>query len=706
MVRTCRASIARKLGDVDTTTADALVGRLLDGRYRIESRIARGGMATVYLALDVRLDRTVALKVMHRSLAEDPSFVRRFIGEAKSVASLSHPNVVAVFDQGTDGDVVYLSMEYVPGRTLRDILRERGRLPAREALEMVIPVLAALGAAHQAGMVHRDVKPENVLLTADGRVKVVDFGLARAIEASGQTRTGMMIGTIGYMSPEQVTTGAADARSDVYSTGIMLFELVTGQPPYDGQTPMSVAYRHVHDTVPAPSSLVPEVPPQVDALVAQATAREPGDRPADATAMLVAAVETHRLLPRLTDPAASRTQHSQPYRQQPPSSPSQASPSQASPSQPYPSQPHSAPQYPSQPHSGAHSLPQQAPQPTRTMPATGAGPAAGLPGHTLVQPRAEAPAPQGRRRVLRSTWVLVALAAVMVVAIAATGVYFSQTRSVTVPSGLVGKNVVVAEQNLTSRGFKVRQAPGQYDENVAEGLVLSTDPVSGKEVDTGTTVTLVPSLGPKRVLVPKVQGLTESDARLAIAKAGLTVGTVRRLPSQQVERGAVIRTSPQVGEKVREGSKVGVFVSAGLVMPDVAGMTKNEAAAYLQEQGFQVQVNEVDDDAEPCTVIAQSPTAKTEVDKGSMAMVTVARCTDDFWGWFNRGDEDDEARDDQQFALVPQVMGKNVNDAKQELEQLGFKVKIRRLGNGGVVRFQRPLPNSERPPGSLVILWH
>lgn len=714
MVRTCRASIARKLGPVDTTTADPLVGRLLDGRYRIESRIARGGMATVYLALDVRLDRTVALKVMHRSLAEDPSFVRRFIGEAKSVASLSHPNVVAVFDQGTDGDVVYLSMEYVPGRTLRDILRERGRLPAREALEMVIPVLAALGAAHQAGMVHRDVKPENVLLTADGRVKVVDFGLARAIEASGQTRTGMMIGTIGYMSPEQVTTGAADARSDVYATGIMLFELVTGQPPYDGQTPMSVAYRHVHDTVPAPSSLTPDVPPQVDALVAQATAREPGDRPADATAMLVAAVEAHRLLPRLTDPTASRTQHSQP---QP--SPSQPYGQQSGASRPYgsqphsapqyPSQPHSAPQYPSQPHSAPHALPQQPPQPTQALPqAALTGPAGGGPSPTMVQPRAEVapPAPPRRRGGLRSTWFLVALAAVMVAAITATGLYFSQTRYVTVPGGLVGKNVVVAEQNLTSRGFKVRQAPGQYDENVAEGLVLSHDPVSGKEVESGETITLVPSLGPKRVLVPKVQGMSESDARLAIAKAGLSVGAVRRLPSQTVERGAVIRTSPQVGEKVKEGSKVGVFVSAGLVMPDVSGMTKNEAAAYLQEQGFQVQVNEVDDDAEPCTVIAQAPKAKAEVDKGSVAMVTVARCTDDFWGWFNRGDADDEARDDQQFALVPQVMGKNVNDARQELEQLGFKVKIRRLGNGGVVRFQRPLPNSERPPGSLVVLWH
>ncbi|MFC7643517.1 protein kinase [Streptosporangium lutulentum] len=305
---------------MDTTFTDPLVGKLLDGRYRVESRIARGGMATVYLALDIRLDRTVAVKVMHRSLAEDPSFVRRFIGEAKSVASLSHPNVVHVFDQGTDGDNVYLSMEYVPGRTLRDVLRDRGRLPAREALEVMIPVLAALGAAHQAGLVHRDVKPENVLLSDDGRVKVVDFGLARAIEATNQTRTGVMIGTIGYMSPEQVTSGATDARSDVYSAGIMLFELLTGRQPYEGETPMSVAYRHVHDTVPLPSALLPGSPVLLDTLVARATARDPAARPADATALLVAAVEAHRMLPRRAArrrPSRSPRRRATPWRRRP-----------------------------------------------------------------------------------------------------------------------------------------------------------------------------------------------------------------------------------------------------------------------------------------------------------------------------------------------------------------------------------------------------
>ncbi|MEU0571168.1 Stk1 family PASTA domain-containing Ser/Thr kinase [Nonomuraea sp. NPDC005983] len=640
---------------MDTTTADPLVGRLIDGRYRIESRIARGGMATVYLALDIRLDRTVALKVMHGSLAADPAFVRRFIGEAKSVASLSHPNVVHVFDQGTDGDVVYLSMEYVPGKTLRDILRERGRLPAREALEIMIPVLAALGAAHQAGMVHRDVKPENVLLTGDGRVKVVDFGLARAIEATNQTRTGVMIGTIGYMSPEQVTTGGADVRSDVYAAGIMLFELVTGQQPYDGETPMSVAYRHVHDTVPPPSSLLPEVPPLIDTLVTHATAREPQDRPADATAMLVAAVDAHRMLPRLTNPPLS---HSGAH---------------------------------SGVHSGAHSHPPQTRPPV-------------APAHTLIQPRTEvAPPPEPRKSSgFRPNWFLVVLAGVMVVAVALTGWYFSQTAYVAVPD-LVGKNLAAAKQNVTGLGFQVREAEGQYDEKIAEGLVLSTDPVAKQEVESGAVITLVPSLGPKRIVVPKVEGMSAADARIAVANAGLTVGQVKRLADQQIERDKVIRTSPQVGERVKEGTRVNIYVSAGMVMPDVGGMPKDEAAAYLGQQGFQVQVNEVDDDAEPCTVIAQSPKAKAEVNRGAAAMITVARCQTDFWDYWTRGDN--EGRDDQDVRLVPAVMGKNVNDAKRELEQLGFKVQVRKLVGDGVVHFQRPTPNSERPAGAQVFLW-
>ena len=267
---------------MDDTLADPLAGRLLDGRYAVTARIAHGGMATVYRAMDTRLDREVALKVMHVELARDDDFVRRFIGEAKSVAKLSHQNVVAVYDQGADGPFLYLAMEYIHGRTLRQLLRERGWFSPVAALDIMTGVLDGLAAAHASGIVHRDVKPENVLLTADGRVKVADFGLARAQAAAGQTRAGLLIGTVAYVPPEQVSGEVTGPRGDVYSAGVMLFELLTGRQPFRGDTPLSVAYQHVNQDVPAPSSLMPGIPAAVDQLVLAATSRDPARRPADA----------------------------------------------------------------------------------------------------------------------------------------------------------------------------------------------------------------------------------------------------------------------------------------------------------------------------------------------------------------------------------------------------------------------------------------
>ncbi len=284
---------------VKATLEDPLVGQLLDGRYLAEERLAGGGMGVVYRALDQRLDRPVALKVMHPGLAADPGFVARFSREAKAAARLSHPNVVAVYDQGGDGQQVFLVMEYVAGRTLRDLLNDRGALTLGEALEVFEPVLLALGAAHRAGLVHRDVKPENVLLSDDGRVKVADFGLARAVStATSATATqGVLLGTVAYLAPEQVEHGVADARSDVYAAGLVLFELLTGTKAYDGDNALSVAFRHVHEDVPAPSRRVPGLPAAVDALVARATHRDPDHRPADADRFLTELLSMRRDLP-------------------------------------------------------------------------------------------------------------------------------------------------------------------------------------------------------------------------------------------------------------------------------------------------------------------------------------------------------------------------------------------------------------------------
>ncbi|MEO3813873.1 Stk1 family PASTA domain-containing Ser/Thr kinase [Sphaerisporangium sp. B11E5] len=654
----CAWQTARKLAPVDTTVADPLVGRVLDGRYRVESRVARGGMATVYLALDVRLDRTVALKVMHRTLAEDPDFVRRFIGEAKSVASLSHPNVVHVFDQGTDGDHVYLSMEYVPGSTLRDVLRRRTRLPAREALEIMIPVLAALGAAHQAGMVHRDVKPENVLITDDGRVKVVDFGLARAKIFEGgshQTRTGVMIGTIAYMSPEQVTAGQADARSDVYAAGVMLYELLTGRQPYEGENPMSVAYRHVHDRVPAPSALVPGTPPRLDTLVLAATDRDPARRPPDATAMLVAAVDAHRTLP---PDAAPTARHA--------AVPAGASGPAASP-----------------------------------MPAPPANP-------TLIHPAADLltapPSRPGRAapRRPRVNWFLVALALVMVGAVVGTGWWFSEGRYDKVPD-LVGMNLAVAKAEAGKAGFEVRVGPAEHDSKLGEGKILRTDPGAGKEVLSGSAITLIPSSGPVKIAVPNVVNLTEAEARAKISEAGLTAGSVSKVPSDTVQRGLVLRTSPQVGTKVREGGKVQLVLSAGQLMPDVSEMQCDQAAEFLRQKGFAPNVVQQVDDAQPGTVIAQNPAPRAEVTTGQPVQLTCSKGPDTGFRW--PWERDGNIQPGQNLVPIPDVRFKSVPDATRELRTAGFQVKVRRLAGGsGTVIAENPL--GQAPAGTRITIWH
>ena len=273
---------------MDRTVADPMIGRVLDGRYRVGPRIARGGMATVYEATDLRLDRTCALKIMHSGLGDDDEFAARFVREAHSAARLSHPHVVGVFDQGDDDGTLFLAMEYIPGHTLRDLIRKESPMAPAKALAVMDPVLSALAAAHEAGLIHRDVKPENVLLADDGRVKVADFGLARAISAETQhTATGgVLIGTVSYLSPELVVDGKADARSDVYAAGVVLYEMLTGRKPHDGESPIQVAYKHVHEDVPPPSHEIRGIPAYVDALVARATARDRELRPADARVLL------------------------------------------------------------------------------------------------------------------------------------------------------------------------------------------------------------------------------------------------------------------------------------------------------------------------------------------------------------------------------------------------------------------------------------
>ncbi|MFI0484634.1 Stk1 family PASTA domain-containing Ser/Thr kinase [Actinomadura sp. 9N215] len=635
---------------MDTTVADPLVGRVLDGRYRIESRVARGGMATVYVARDIRLDRVVAIKVMHAGLASDDDFVARFIGEAKAAAALSHPNVVAVYDQRTDGEHVFLVMEYVAGHTLRDALTSLGRLGPRAALEIMQPVLAALGAAHRAGLVHRDVKPENVLITEDGQVKVADFGLARAETASKMTKTGVLIGTVGYLAPEQVMSGDSDVRSDVYAAGVMLFELITGRLPHQADTPLAVAYKHVNETVPPPSSAVPGVPLRVDELVTDATSHDPRRRPQDANQYLAEVAEVFGGLPRDFDRRLEEQ--------------------------------------------NAAGAPE--------------GPPAG--GRTAVLDAATLPPAYAPERTkadraigaLTGRYVLVALGVIAAIILGWAVWYQTSGQYEHVPSSIVGMKVADARDRLESAGLDVRTAKAVYDDRVHKGGVAKSDPPAGARVAKGDTVTLTPSRGITPKEVPDVEGKTLEEARQTLQDEGFTVGRTSTTPSQTTARDRVIGTDPKAGERRSPDEPVGVIVSSGMSMPGLIGENGDAAANQLRSMGLNVKVEKKKVDGKPAnTVVEQNPDEGTGVSRGDDVTIVVNQrdCLIDA-GPFQIGC-DDEGEGNQNIP-VPNLVGSDVDDAKDALEDSGFKVNVTGLG-GDVVRFQSP-SGGEARRGSTVTL--
>jgi serine/threonine-protein kinase len=537
------------------TATDPLVGRLLDGRYRLDRPIARGGMATVYTATDTRLDRVVAVKVMRPALAEDPDFVARFAREARAAARLSSPEVVAVHDQGTDPSTgtAYLVMEYVAGRTLRDVIRDSGPISASRALALLEPVLRALAAAHAAGLVHRDVKPENVLLGDDGRVKVADFGLARAVETSNLTATtGLLIGTVAYLAPEQVEHGTADPRTDVYAAGILLWEMLTGTPPYDGDSPLSVAYRHVHDDVPAPSTLVHGISPAVDALVVRATRRDPEQRPADAGAFLAELMAV-----RATLPAAAMD-----------TAPTLVVP-----------RPLSAP----------------------AKPATPAAPAAPAAAVETLKPRR-------RRRKGLVAWIAIAALALLALG---GGWYLGSGRYTHAPSVLKISRVA-AEKKLHDAGLKTKIGPTEFSDTVVKGLVLRQDPGPNKRVRKNGTVTLFLSKGSDLRAVPNVVGSTVTIAAANLKSAGLVKGA-EILRFSNAQQGLVIATDPPVGKPLRPNSVVKLIVSKGpelIPVPDVQNKPEAEAKDTVNKAGFKYTTVQVFSDTVPVGVVAdQSPSS-------------------------------------------------------------------------------------------------
>jgi serine/threonine-protein kinase len=661
---------------MESATADVLVGRMLDRRYHVRSSIAHGGMATVYLATDTRLDREVALKVMHADLARDADFVGRFIGEAKSVAKLSHPNIVGVYDQGADGQYLYLAMEYVPGRTLRALMRERGWLPWQEALAVIDPVLAGLAAAHQAGIVHRDVKPENVLITADGRVKVVDFGLARASAAAGNTRAGMIIGSVAYIAPEQVTGAPSDARSDVYGAGIVLFEMLTGRQPFTGESPLAVAYAHVNSDVPVVSSLVGGIPPGVDQLVWAATSRDPQLRPPDASVFLRVA----RALRGLQAPADSV-------------SGAWAAPAPAG-AGPYAdaANPYAGAGL-AGPASGAGGpAPAGADGGSHTM-VVGTGFAALLRGgddagaHGAVAHRgAGGREPFLQRWLFSSRLAYVLVGALVLIGVAGGGWWLTSGRYTAVPA--VGKlTAASASQTLHAAGFQVRTGPPAINDNVPKGEVIGTSP-SGRALP-GATIVLTISQGPRMITVPPIPATdTVAQAKAALRAAGLTVSSSTNPVGVQSnpQIGAVAGTTPAAGTSVPENKPVTVNVVAGLALPPLVGEDLQAIQAWAAQNHINIQATQVNSDKAQGTIVAQSPAAGTPVQPGQTIDVSVSNGPP--------------------MVSVPDVQGQSCQQAQQTLQQAGFTVQVQEGAFGNLFgdQAQGTSPSGQAPTGSTITL--
>ncbi|MFN8078798.1 MAG: Stk1 family PASTA domain-containing Ser/Thr kinase [Kineosporiaceae bacterium] len=683
---------------MDTTVRDPLVGRLLDGRYHVVSRIARGGMATVYLAVDRRLDRQVALKVMHPHLGDDPDFVERFVREARSAARLSHPNVVSVFDQGADhtetGELLYLAMELLPGRTLRDVITERGVLTPREALTVIEPVLDALSAAHRAGIVHRDIKPENVILTDEGRVKVADFGLAKALHG-GSNQTGALIGTVAYLAPEQVARGVSDARSDVYSAGIMLFEMLTGRQPFVGEVPMQVAYRHVHESVPLPSSVVPSLPTELDDVVMAAVAREPDDRPVDAADWLHVVRRVHaELSPEVLDarPAApvptwtGTSAALDGLRTEVVTGDDLAVTVPASePGGPAPARGHN----PTAPLRGLRTLRERSRREAREhAEADHQALATPMAPPTADEVELRALAHQRRQRGLMGLAVILAITALLSLGswwlVAGPGA-FTQTPQLTNLTQAEAK-AALSKQEL---GLKVGQ--GEYNETVPKDHVIRTDPAAGQKVRKKGNVTLVLSLGTANRTVPKLVGKSRDEALAALTQNGLKAGKITTEYNDQAAKGTVIGTKPGSGNTVKAGSSVALTVSDGpapVDVPDVMKQWVDNARQMLGNAGFEVEVIEEDNpDVDPGFVFGQDPAGGTQAPKGSKVQITVSKGAQ---------------------SQVPDVVGRPFEEAKQILEDAGFQVDRQQVfGNfgGDTVRRQQPRAGTLAPNGSTITLF-
>ncbi|MDP9807112.1 serine/threonine-protein kinase [Trueperella bonasi] len=649
---------------------DPLLGNQLDGRYAISARIARGGMATVYRATDERLQREVALKVIHPHLAEQPDFVERFISEARSAASLTNPHIVSVHDQGVantpTGDSPYLVMELMAGPDLRSELNTHGSFPLGVSLELVRQLLTGLAAAHEAGIIHRDIKPENVLLTAPldptalepkFQAKLTDFGLARAASDATTTQTNTMLGTVGYVAPEFVSEGSTGQTSDIYSVGIMLYELITGALPFQADSSLSVAYKHVNETMPRLTDLADWIPPALDSLIGLLTAKNPSKRPKNASAALDALIDIVESLP---DEVLIRR----------------------------------IPVFPV----------------VGDEPATDAQPAIVKPGQTAAIPvaptrelassRAQASRSRGSRRNTevadhppprRRVWpILLALLLALIGAGAyGTWWYFSEGPGLRVEVPVVtGLPADDAEAALNNLAFTVERTQ-EYSDEIGEGLVIGTDPDAGARVHPSEPITLLVSMGVEHVEVIDVVGESSEDATQALSEARLGA-TVEETYSETVPAGIVIAQQPEAGASVPHSTEVALTVSLGrepISVPDLTGVDEATAIERLGEYELEATTTEAHSETTPeGHVMDQSPQAGETLYRGDTVTLTISL-----------GPEPIE---------VPDVFGLQEGEATEILEEAGFVVSYDRFLGGyfGTVRAQSPEAGQLLKPGSTVTI--
>jgi len=607
-----------------------LTGELIDNRYLLQRLIASGGMATIYAGIDTRLDRPVAVKIMHAHLANDEAFVSRFIKEAKATAALSHPNIVSIQDQGwNEGGppAVFLVMELVEGSTLRDFLNQQGAVSIEQMFQLMTPVISALAAAHRIGIIHRDIKPENILISKDGRVKVADFGLARNM-AIGQTMTvesSVVLGSVSYLSPEQVQRGVADARSDIYAVGIVLFEMLTGGKPYEGETPIQIAYRHVNDRIPTLQSIKSDIPITISELVHAATAPNPDHRPKDAEELL----NKFREIQAQIDP--KKRQMSLELDLPPSMMKSVTKRGKVSVG------------------SALEGLKEKTSQLISTKP--------------IKVSKPEDSIGTKKRKVSKRVKRNRIIALLLLIGLVFGGFRLLNIGKISVPS-LVGMSQTEASKSLEPLGLDLEIIEEVFSEDIPKGRVIASEPGGGGKISPDEKVGLILSKGQERILIPRLNGLTPDVASAQLSSLGLTVGEINEIFDMKIAAGYVIATEPKETMAVKRKAIVNLIVSKGveqISLQSYVGKGGEQALSELTEMGFDVDaVYKFSDSVFKGQVISQSPEKMESIGKGSKIDLTISK-----------GPE---------FVFVPNVLGKNKNDASLDLENLGLRVKIKGSG--------------------------